>query len=135
MKSYGIPLQQLFTALGRGNANAGGSYVEQGEQQYLIRGIGLLRSPDDIGKIVVAEHGGTPLLSATSPTSPSAPCRGRASSAGTTTTTSSTGIVLMRKGENPSEVLTAVKETRRAPERVGPAERRRRSCRSTTAPG
>ena len=52
----------MFTALGRGNANAGGSYIEQGEQQYLIRGIGLLRSADDIGNIVVAEHGGTPLL-------------------------------------------------------------------------
>ena len=56
MKSYGVTLQQVFTALGRGNANAGGNYIEQGEQQYLIRGIGLLRSPDDIGSIVVAEH-------------------------------------------------------------------------------
>ena len=46
---YGVTLQQVFTALGRGNANAGGSYIEQGEQQYLIRGIGLLRSADDIG--------------------------------------------------------------------------------------
>ena len=57
-----MTLQQVFTALGRGNANAGGSYIEQGEQQYLIRGIGLLRSADDIGNIVVAEHGGTPIL-------------------------------------------------------------------------
>ena len=35
MKSYNVTLQQVFTALGRGNANAGGSYLEQGEQQYL----------------------------------------------------------------------------------------------------
>ena len=49
MKSYGVSLQQVFTALGRGNANAGGSYLEQGEQQYIVRGIGLLRSADDIG--------------------------------------------------------------------------------------
>src|SRR5690349_21761056 len=62
MKSYNVTLQQVFTALGRGNTNAGGSFMEQGEQQYLIRGIGMLRSPDDIGGIVVAEHGGTPLL-------------------------------------------------------------------------
>jgi len=62
MKSYNVTLQQVFTALGRGNANAGGSFLEQGEQQYLIRGIGMLRSGDDIGEIVVAEHGGTPLL-------------------------------------------------------------------------
>src|SRR5205807_9936249 len=32
-KSYGVTLQQMFTALGRGNANAGGNYLEQGEQQ------------------------------------------------------------------------------------------------------
>src|SRR5947199_2093496 len=44
MKSYNVTLQQVFTALGRGNANAGGSFLQQGEQQYLIRGIGMLRS-------------------------------------------------------------------------------------------
>src|SRR5712692_2808432 len=62
MKEYNVTLQQVFTALGRGNANAGGSFLEQGEQQYLIRGIGMLRSAGDIGDIVVAEHNGTPLL-------------------------------------------------------------------------
>jgi len=62
MKSYNVTLQQVFTALGRGNANAGGSFMEQGEQQYLIRGIGMLRSSSDLGEIVVAEHNGTPLL-------------------------------------------------------------------------
>ena len=57
-----MTLQQLFDALKRGNANAGGSYIEQGRQQYLIRGIGLLRSADDIGNIVVAERNGVPVL-------------------------------------------------------------------------
>src|SRR5262249_7985162 len=36
MKYYNLTLQQLFTAVGRGNANVGGSKVEQGVQQYLI---------------------------------------------------------------------------------------------------
>src|SRR3954465_245551 len=62
MKAYNVTLQQVFTSLGRGNANAGGSVLEQGEQQYLIRGIGMLRSSDDIGDVVVASHNGTPLL-------------------------------------------------------------------------
>ena len=48
--------------LGRGNSNAGGSYVEKGEQQYSIRGVGLLRSADDIGNVVVDARGGTPIL-------------------------------------------------------------------------
>src|SRR5207245_639362 len=62
MKHYNIPYQQVLTALGRGNANAGGSYLEEGEQQYIIRGIGLLRSPEDIGSVVVAQRVDTPIL-------------------------------------------------------------------------
>jgi heavy metal efflux system protein len=110
MKSYGVALQQVFSALGRGNANAGGNYIEQGEQQYLIRGVGLLRSPDDIGSIVIAEHGGTPLLvrdfaDVTVGAVPRQGLVGRNDDDDIVT-----GIVLMRKGENPSDVLTDVKE-------------------------
>jgi heavy metal efflux system protein len=105
-----ISLQQAFTALGRGNANAGGSYLEQGEQQYLIRGIGLLRSKDDIRNIVVAERNGTPLmigdLAAVSITS--VPRQGIVGQDEDDDVV--TGLVLMRKGENPSEVLAALKE-------------------------
>src|SRR5262249_2849083 len=61
-KGYNISLQQLSTALGRGNANAGGSYTERGSQQFLIRGLGLTQSTNDIGDIVVAAHHGTPVL-------------------------------------------------------------------------
>jgi len=109
MKAYGIPLQQVFTALGRGNANAGGNYLEQGEQQYLIRGVGLLRSADDIGTIVVAEHGGTPLLirDIADVTIGSVPRQGLVGRNDEDEIVE--GIVLMRKGENPSDVLQEVK--------------------------
>jgi len=109
MKGYNVTLQQVFTALGRGNANAGGSFLEQGEQQYLIRGIGMLRSASDIGDIVVAEHKGTPLLVhdiATVRTS-AVPRQGIVGQDDENEIVS--GIVLMRKGENPSAVLAAVK--------------------------
>jgi cobalt-zinc-cadmium resistance protein CzcA len=110
MKSYGVTLQQVFTALGRGNANAGGSFLERGEQQYLIRGIGMLQSPDDIGEIVVAEHGGTPLLirDIADVTLSAVPRQGIIGQDGDDDIVS--GIVLMRKGENPSDVLAAVKD-------------------------
>jgi cobalt-zinc-cadmium resistance protein CzcA len=109
MKSYNVTLQQVFTALGRGNANAGGSFLEQGEQQYLIRGIGMLRSADDIGDIVIAEHGGTPLLvhDIADVVVSAVPRQGLVAQDADDEIVS--GIVLMRKGENPSEVLTAVK--------------------------
>src|SRR5437667_12510959 len=109
MKSYGVTLQQVFNALGRGNANAGGNYLEQGEQQYLIRGIGLLRSPDDIASIVVAEHGGTPLLvrDIADVRTGSVPRQGLVGRNDDDDIVE--GIVLMRKGENPSDVLADVK--------------------------
>ncbi|NBS48704.1 MAG: efflux RND transporter permease subunit, partial [Betaproteobacteria bacterium] len=110
MRGYNLTLQQLFTALGRGNANAGGSYVEQGSQQYLIRGIGLLRSADDIGNIVVASRNGTPVLvkDIAQISVSGVPRQGIVGQDGDDDIV--TGIVIMRKGENPSMVLKAVKE-------------------------
>lgn len=110
MKNFNITLQQLYTALGRGNANAGGSYLEKGEQQYLIRGIGLLRSPDDIGNVVVDARGGTPVLikDIASVEIGAVPRQGLVGQGNEDDCVN--GIVLMRKGENPSEVLKAVRE-------------------------
>jgi cobalt-zinc-cadmium resistance protein CzcA len=110
LRALHLTFQNLLDALGRGNANAGGSYVAQGAQQYAIRGIGLLQSPDDIGRIVVAAHGGTPVL-----VRDVAQVRvGAVPRLGTVGQDRDddvvTGIVVMRKGENPSVVLKAVKE-------------------------
>src|SRR5438874_1425832 len=109
MKVYGVTLQQLFTALDRGSANAGGGYVDKGEQQYLIRGIGLLKSPEDIGNIVVAERSGTPLLVGDISTveTGGVPRQGLAGQDAEDDVI--TGMVLMRKGENPSDVLGELK--------------------------
>jgi heavy metal efflux system protein len=108
-REYGVSLQQVFMALGRGNGNAGGNYLEEGEQQYLIRGVGMLRSPEDIGAIVVAEHAGTPLLirDIADVTIGSVPRQGLVGRNDENEIVE--GIVLMRKGENPSEVLNEVK--------------------------
>src|SRR5438045_921477 len=105
MKLYGVTLQQLFTALDRGSANAGGGYVDKGEQQYLIRGIGLLKSPEDIGNIVVAERSGTPLLVRDISTIETGGVPRQGLAGQDSDDDIITGLVLMRKGENPSEVL------------------------------
>jgi cobalt-zinc-cadmium resistance protein CzcA len=109
MRYYGISLQQLYTALGRGNANVGGSKVTQGSQQYLIRGVGLLRSPNEINDIVIAAHNGTPILvkDIAEVTAGNVPVEGITGEDNSDDAV--TGIVLMRKGENPSEVLKALK--------------------------
>ena len=110
MKYYKISLQQLFTALERGSSNAGGGYVEQGRQQFLIRGIGLLRSSEEILDIVVTERNGAPVLvrHIAKLSIGAVPRQGVIGQDEDDDIVS--GVVLMRRGENPGEVLAAVKQ-------------------------
>ena len=110
LRYYGISLQQLSIALGRGNGNVGGSKVTQGAQQYLIRGVGMLQSADDIKNIVLAAHNGTPVLvkDIASVVIGNIPVEGIMGQDKEDDIVS--GIVDMRKGDNPSEVLKGIKK-------------------------
>lgn len=60
--TYDITLRQVFDALAANNANAGGQYIEHASEQYLIRGIGLINTIQDIENIIVqATPEGTPI--------------------------------------------------------------------------
>ncbi len=109
LRAYKLTLQNLQTALERGNNNAGGGYVEQGGQQYTIRGIGLLRDAADIDNIVLAERNGTPVLvrDVARVHVGSVPRQGVVGQ--DKDDDAVTGVVLMRKGENPSKILKEVK--------------------------
>ncbi len=60
--SYGVSVSQVVQQLGANNANAGGGFYSQGGQFYYVRGIGQVKSLDDIGNIVVATHNGIPVF-------------------------------------------------------------------------
>ncbi len=53
MTKYGIHFDDIENALKRSNKNVGGGYVQQTGEQILIRGIGLLKSKDEIGNVIV----------------------------------------------------------------------------------
>ena len=53
LQSYGLSLRDVLEAVTRNNANVGGAYIEHGSEQYLLRGIGLVQSAQDIASIVV----------------------------------------------------------------------------------
>jgi cobalt-zinc-cadmium resistance protein CzcA len=53
LQSYGLSLRDVLEAVVRNNANVGGAYIEHGSEQYLLRGIGLAESADDIANIIV----------------------------------------------------------------------------------
>ena len=110
LSQFKLTLQDLSEALGRGNSNAGGSYVTQGVQQYAIRGLGLLHSADDIGRVVVTARGNTPILvrDVAQITIGAVPRLGTVGQDLDDDVV--TGIIIMRKGENPSVVLKGVKE-------------------------
>ena len=60
--SYNIPLSKVFEALEKNNFNSGGGYIEHNQEQYVVRGEGLVGSLEDIGNIVVgATKNGTPV--------------------------------------------------------------------------
>ncbi|MBL8487673.1 MAG: efflux RND transporter permease subunit [Rhodocyclaceae bacterium] len=56
-----LTIQQVFEALARNNANSGGGVLPHYAEQYLIRGVGLIRGVEDIGAIVLKEVGGIPV--------------------------------------------------------------------------
>lgn len=59
--SFGLNLGQIEQQLTNGNANGGGSFIEQGDQQVNVREVGLVRNIQDIDKIVLKTQKGTPI--------------------------------------------------------------------------
>ncbi len=110
MRDYKVTLAQLFGALQRANSNAGGGGVTQGRQQFLVRSLGSFKSSADIAQVVVAENKGTPILvrDIAQVSINGAPAQGLAGQDDANDIVN--GVVIMRKGENPSTVLTALKE-------------------------
>ncbi|MBI2799884.1 MAG: efflux RND transporter permease subunit [Gammaproteobacteria bacterium] len=113
MRDYHITLAQLVSALQRANANAGGGSITHGPQQFLIRSVGQLHSSSDIGEVVVTENNGVPILvrDIADTRIGGATVQGfvGASVGAKDDDDIVNGIVIMRKGENPSLVLDGVK--------------------------
>jgi heavy metal efflux system protein len=61
LTSLGLTLRQVQTAVTENNQNAGGSYIEKGGDKLVVYGQGLARSAEDLERIVVTAHKGTPV--------------------------------------------------------------------------
>lgn len=62
LRKYNLTLREVFDAIASNNANAGGNILEKHAEKYIVRGVGLIRSIEDIERIVVKEKGGTPVF-------------------------------------------------------------------------
>ncbi len=110
LAQYNLSLPQVVDAVKQNNANAGGSILIRGDQAAVVRGIGLVRSLDDLGNIVVTQNKGTPVfLKNLGTLQLGALARSGVLGKDDNPDTVS-GIVLLLRGVNPSEVLDGIHE-------------------------
>jgi cobalt-zinc-cadmium resistance protein CzcA len=106
----GLSIPGIVSSLSANNGNAGGGFYSQGGQFYYVRGLGRLKTPEDIGNVVLAVHNGIPVLAkdvgrvaiGTAP---------RLGQFGFNDHDDAIeGVILMRKGEQAQVVLKRVQE-------------------------
>ena len=109
LRKYDLALHDVFVAVANNNANAGGNILEKGPEKYIVRGIGLIKTLQDIENIVVKQAHGTPVYvrDVAEVQIGHAVRHGAAVINGKREVVA--GIVLMLRGGNAREVVQAVK--------------------------
>ena len=110
MRAFGVSIPQIINAISTNNANVGGRTIAMGEQAVNVRGVGIVRTLEDIGNIVLTQQGGVPVLvsDVAKIQIGFTPRLGIAGRDGTTDIV--TGIVLMQKFERTMDVVKRVRE-------------------------
>ena len=117
--AHGLSISQVEQQLANNNVNAGGSFIESGLQQINVRAIGLFNSAQDIGQTLIMTKSGTPLRIRDIASVAQGPKirlgqNGKAIHRADGTVLDNDdvveGIVLLRKGANADETLTALHE-------------------------
>ena len=98
----------MIDAVSSNNSNAGGSVVRRGDEGFVVRGIGLVRSLDDLGNIVVTQKSGTPMLVRNLGELQLGALERNGILGKDDNPDGVSGIVLLLRGENPSRVLEGV---------------------------
>lgn len=109
LKNYGITSLELFQAIANSNINVGGDVITKSSQAYVVRGIGLINDMEELRNIVVKNIHGIPVLVRHLAEVHEA-CLPRLGQVGRMAEDDVVqGIVIMRKGENPAEIIDALK--------------------------
>lgn len=110
LQKYDLSPTHVYDAVSKANLNVGGDVIEKNGQAYVVRGMGLLNTISDIENTIVDEFNGNPILvrNIANVVEGSAPRVGQVGLNDEDDVVE--GIVVMRKGENPSQVLERLKE-------------------------
>ena len=110
LASYDITPLDVYSAISKSNINVGGDVIVDNSQAYVVRGIGLLNNAEEIGNIIVDNINNTPIL-VKDIGSVSVSALPRLGQVGRDKQNDVVeGIIVMRKGENPSEVIKRVQD-------------------------
>lgn len=108
MRAYGVTLTQIFSAVRNSNIDVGARTIEVNKAEYIVRGLGLIESLEDIENIAVHAHNNTPVflrdlahISIGPALRRGALDKGGAEAVG--------GVVVVRYGDNPLRVIKNVK--------------------------
>ncbi len=109
LKNYSLTPLDVYEAVSKSNINVGGDVIEQGNQAYVVRGVGLLESIDDIENITITLNGSTPILikNVAEVVVSNKPRLGQVGYNKENDLVE--GIVIMLRGENPSAVIEKLK--------------------------
>ncbi len=109
LRAHRVTLPEVYEAVRRSNIDVGAKVVENSGYEFFIRGVGFVRSVQDLEQIVIRQEGGTPLYVKNVATVQLGPDfrrglldRGGREAVG--------GVVAMRYGENPLAVIARVKQ-------------------------
>ncbi len=124
LRNYKLSPLDVYEAVSKSNINVGGDMIQQGDQAYVVRGVGLLDRIDDIGNITIQLNGTTPILvkHVAEVVVSNKPKLGQVGYNDNNDLIE--GIVVMLRGENPSSVVEDLKikieelNTRILPENV-----------------
>ena len=62
LRKFDLTLHDIYDAVAKNNANAGGNVLERHAERAIVRGLGLIKTLGDIESIIVKESGGTPVF-------------------------------------------------------------------------
>jgi len=105
---FNLSLKNIIEAIEANSSNSGGSVLTRGELGYVIRGIGLVQTLEDMGNIVVTQRGGTPIFVRDLGKLKLSSQERHGILGKDARNDTMSGIVLLLRGENPSRVLEGI---------------------------
>ncbi|HEX7479642.1 MAG TPA: CusA/CzcA family heavy metal efflux RND transporter [Polyangiales bacterium] len=108
LRANGLGLDDLVNAVNASNGATSGGYLKLGESEFVVRGRGYLSGPQDLEKVVLKAEKGTPVLLRNVAKIVEGYTPRRGAVARGTDVDSIEGTILLRRGENPKDVLNAV---------------------------